>query len=239
MGSSAKSFKMLGHIVLALCLVQRSLSLTLTKKNEIQKSGDPFSDNYIDEVLANLRDMVITNNLDPAELPDAETGFSDTVLGITWHGSAKLYNGKFWGLSTIARTGDTSFNVDGTKVRLTAHVGVNRPSAHYDARAEFMGISVGAGVTADIADFEIYLDAEMDILDGAGLQLTNFAISHVGKITVDVSGLGPLNWILETLVSFVDTFLKDWIVSLVEGPLKDLIQDLLNKYVPDIPHTLM
>jgi len=79
----------------------------------------------------------------------------------------------------------------------------------------------------------------MDILDGTGLQLTNFAISHVGKITVDVSGLGPLNWILETLVSFVDTFLKDWIVSLVEGPLKDLIQDLLNKYVPDIPHTLM
>jgi len=203
------------------------------------KVRDPSSDDYIDKILSNLRDVIINNGLDPATLPDQTAEFSKHVLGIEVHGSAKLYNGKFWGLSTIARTGDTSFNVDGTKVRLTAHVGVNRPSAHYDARAEFMGISVGAGVTADIADFEIYLDAEMDILDGTGLQLTNFAISHVGKITVDVSGLGPLNWILETLVSFVDTFLKDWIVSLVEGPLKDLIQDLLNKYVPDIPHTLM
>ena len=48
----------------------------------------------------------------------------------------------------------------------------------------------------------------MDIANGGGLQLTNFAISHVGHIDIDVSGLGPLDWILELLVDFVDTFLK-------------------------------
>ena len=48
----------------------------------------------------------------------------------------------------------------------------------------------------------------MDVANGGGLQLTNFAISHVGHITIDVSGLGPLDWILELLVDFVDTFLK-------------------------------
>merc|ERR1712126_317545 len=240
MGSSAKSFKMLGHIVLALCLVQRSLSLTLTKKNEIQKSGDPFSDNYIDEVLANLRDMVITNNLDPAELPDAETGFSDTVLGITWHGSAKLYNGKFWGLSTIARTGDTSFTVEGTTARLTAYVGITGASAHYDASAEFMGITVHAGANANVADIQIYLDASMDLTDlNSGLKLQQFHISHVGNIDVDISGLGPLDWILELLVDFIDTFLKDWIISLVEGPLKDLIQSILDDIIPDIPSKII
>ena len=49
---------------------------------------------------------------------------------------------------------------------------------------------------------------QMDIANGGGLQLTNFAISHVGHIDIDVSGLGPLDWILELLVDFVDTFLK-------------------------------
>ena len=48
----------------------------------------------------------------------------------------------------------------------------------------------------------------MDVASGGGLQLTNFAISHVGHIDIDVSGLGPLDWILELLVDFVDTFLK-------------------------------
>ena len=48
-----------------------------------------------------------------------------------------------------------------------------------------------------------------------------------------------MDWILETVVDFVDTFLKDWLVELVEGPLKDLIQGLLDDYVPDIPPYLL
>merc|ERR1711915_1043773 len=225
---------MLMHTLFAFLLVQSALSLTLTKKNELQKSGDPFSDNYIDQVLANLRDMVIAENLDPADLPNADTGFSDTVLGITWHGSAHLYNGKFWGLSTIARTGDTNFVVDGTTARLTAYVGIN------DASAEFMGITVHAAANADVADIQIYLDATMDLSDlNSGLKLQEFHISHVGNINVHISGLGPLDWILELLVDFIDTFLKDWIISLVEGPLKDLIQSILDDLIPEIPSKLL
>ena len=80
--------------------------------------------------------------MDPMDLPPIETGFSDTILGITWHGSAKLKNGHFWGLSSLARTGDTSFTVEGDKARLTAYIGLSGASAHYDASAEFMGITV-------------------------------------------------------------------------------------------------
>merc|ERR1712210_153956 len=90
-------------------------------------SSDPESDAYIDQILANLATVIIENGLDPATLPDADTGFSDTILGITFHGSAHLFNGRFWRLSTIHRTGDTSFTVDGTKVRLTANIGVEAP----------------------------------------------------------------------------------------------------------------
>merc|ERR1712025_1252408 len=159
--------------------------------------------------------MVISENLDPAELPDAETGFSDTVLGITWHVSAKLYNGKFWGLSSIARTGDTSFTVDGTSARLTAYVGITGAHAHYDAKAEFMGITVHASADADVSDIQIYLDATMDLVALDGLKLQEFHISHVGHIDAD----------------FIDAFLKDWIVDLVEGPLKDLIQSILDDLI--------
>lgn len=33
-------------------------------------------------------------------------------------------------------------------------------------------------------------------------------INHLGSIDVDISGLGPLDWILELLVDFVDTFFR-------------------------------
>merc|ERR1712130_1082766 len=73
-----------------------------------------------------IQRVMLENGLDPATLPDADTGFSDTILGITFHGSAHLFNGHFWRLSTIHRTGETSFTVEGTKVRLTANVGVQQ-----------------------------------------------------------------------------------------------------------------
>merc|ERR1712223_252339 len=218
MGSPQESFAMFASKVVQLLLVPSALGLVRFPRVQVSQdlqiseedakvlSNDPESDAYIDKILANLATTIIENGLDPATLPDADTGFSDT-----------------------------SFAIEGTKVRLTANIGVDAPTAHYDASAEFMGIGVSAGITANIADFGIYIDAEMDIANGGGLQLTNFAISHVGHIDIDVSGLGPLDWILELLVDFVDTFLKDWIVSLVEGPLKDLIQQLLDEYVPDFP----
>merc|ERR1712098_1000000 len=135
---------------------------------------------------------------------------------------------------------DTSFVVDGTTARLTAYVGITDASAHYDASAEFMGITVHAAANADVADIQIYLDATMDLSDlNSGLKLQEFHISHVGNINVHISGLGPLDWILELLVDFIDTFLKDWIISLVEGPLKDLIQSILDDLIPEIPSKLL
>jgi hypothetical protein len=35
--------------------------------------------------------------LDPANLPDESVGFSDTILGITFHGSASVSASKFKG----------------------------------------------------------------------------------------------------------------------------------------------
>eukprot|EP00091_Calanus_sinicus_P008700 TRINITY_DN20878_c0_g1_i1.p1 TRINITY_DN20878_c0_g1~~TRINITY_DN20878_c0_g1_i1.p1 ORF type:complete len:146 (-),score=44.36 TRINITY_DN20878_c0_g1_i1:110-523(-) len=127
----------------------------------------------------------------------------------------------------------------GKRTRLTAYYWTKWSKGHYDASAEFMGITVDAGVSADISEIQIFLDAEMVLTGGSSLQLTDFRISQLGRISVDVSGLGPLNWILEILVDFVDAFLKDWIVSLVEGPLKDLIQGILDEEVPDIPSWLI
>ena len=52
--------------------------------------GDPQSDAYIDKILENLRQLILDSGMDPMDLPDISTGFSDTILGITWHGEANV-----------------------------------------------------------------------------------------------------------------------------------------------------
>ena len=47
----------------------------------VLKVSDPQSDEYIDQVMENLRKMIADGGYDPAPLPEDEVGFSDTILG--------------------------------------------------------------------------------------------------------------------------------------------------------------
>ena len=65
-------------------------------------------------------------------------------------------------------------------LELTAMLSISRPSAHYRAHADFMGIGVTADADIDIHDVQIYMDATatltIDGLPEGGLQLKNFYV---------------------------------------------------------------
>merc|ERR1712203_1084586 len=121
------SHNMFNLIIVSVLLIQACHCLEGGRIDVKTILGDPQSDAYIDQILENLRQMILEQGLDPMELPDLETGFSDTILGITWHGSATLRNGQFWSLFTIARSGDTSFTVENNVTELTAVLGLTFP----------------------------------------------------------------------------------------------------------------
>ena len=93
---TAQYLKMMRALLILACLLGISQALVRVKSADHVVGeagvrsvlGDPASDAYIDQVLDNLRQVIAEQGLDPASLPDLETGFSDTVLGITWHGTA-------------------------------------------------------------------------------------------------------------------------------------------------------
>ena len=77
-------------IIVSCLMIQASHGLEGDRTDVKTILGDPESDAYIDQILENLRQMILDQGLDPMDLPDLETGFSDTILGITWHGSATV-----------------------------------------------------------------------------------------------------------------------------------------------------
>lgn len=192
---------------------------------------DDASDAFIDATLENLRRIIVENNLDPAPLPDGEVGFSDTILGVTFHGSAKVYNGFFRGLSTINRNGGTNLEDLGNgQFKLSANLGIGRSTAGYSASAEFMGIGVSASASATIAKVDCFFEAEMCLQSGCKATLKSFEIKEIGNIDVDFDGLGPLDWILGTVTGFVADLIKDFLKDVIEGPIRDLLQGVLDDY---------
>merc|ERR1719219_2692742 len=189
---------------------------------------DEWSDAYIDEIMANLQQVILANNLDPLDLPG--DGFD---IGIA---SGSVYNGRLMGLSTIHRSGPTSFDlVDSTKAKLTGHISVDNLRAHYDAKASITFVTVHAKADAKIDTVKVYLDAEMGLTPGSTLQLVDFRVEEIGHISIDVSGLGPIDFILEGLVDLIGNLIRGFIGDWISGPLKDLIQGILDDMVPPIP----
>jgi hypothetical protein len=48
-------------------------------------------------------------------------------------------------------------------------------------------------------------------------------------------GLGPLDWILGKLVGAIADTVKGWIIPLIEGPIRDILQDIIDDMMPPIP----
>ena len=85
-------------------------------------------------------------------------------------------------------------------IELTAMLSISRPSAHYRAHADFMGIGVTADADIDIHDVQIYMDATATLtaegIPEGGLQLKNFYVSDRKK--------KPKILVLFTLTSVAD-----------------------------------
>lgn len=121
---------------------------------------------------------------------------------------------------------------------MTANIGIGRSTAGYSARAEFQGIGVSASADATIDRVNVYFEANCQ-LSSCKLELNKFEITEIGNIDVNFHGLGPLDWILGTVVDLVANLIRGFLGDILEGPIKDLLQGILNDLVPDFPSVLL
>jgi len=192
---------------------------------------DDVLNSYIDMVMDNLQVLIVEQGLDPADLPGASTGFSDTVLGITWHGEAEVYDGWLKGLSSIHRTDNSEFLYDGDSsvIGMETGLGLDTMNGHYKLRAQFMNLGPKADVTLKVHGASISFGAALDKAK-CRFHVSKMEVTKIGRISIDVHGLGPLNWILELVVDMVANvvrlFIKGTIEDIVSGIANDALDDL-------------
>ena len=198
---------------------------------------DDASDQYIDSVLENARELILANGLDPADLPGGSVSFHQTIGFIEFKGKAELKDGRFEGLSGIVRNGDTAFVFDpvNNKLSLSANVGMGKGKAHYKASASIAGVGVSASADATVDHVNLFFEAEMCLTEGCSLQLTKFDVKDIGNIDVSFHGLGPLDWILDLVVNLAANLISDFLADIFESDIQSIIQGVLDNLVPDIP----
>lgn len=199
----------------------------------------PFDDtanNYVDRLMENLRPHIQQNNLDPIGIPDQRADFSKKVLLITISGSARIFNGRAFGLSTIHRAGNCDISAEGTNVAVGCVIGIDGIRGNFDARAEFMSIGVNAGIAFVVPRIRVSIRVAANLTPGSKPSLQHFSIVEVAAIGVSVSGLGPLDWILTPVANIVVNAVKHHIVAAIESPIRQELSNVLgNVSIPKFP----
>jgi len=186
--------------------------------------GDKATNDFLDKILNDAR-PVIERELDPIDLPVERATFSKKILFVTVHGEAKVYNGRIYGLKNIHRSGDADVKYDNNKLVISAHAGINNLRGTYSAHASFMNLGPTVTAHLGISSVSVRLGARQDIKPDAHPDLYDFKIEHISGISVKISGLGPLGWILGTLTGFIANILKNVIADAVNTPIKNVLRN--------------
>ena len=118
---------------------------------------------------------------------------------------------------------------------MSTNIGVGASKAGYSASAEFQGLpKVSASIDVNISKVDVFFTAEMCTNDSCSLHLKTFEIKEIGKIDVDIDGLGPIDWVLEQLKVFMEDDIRKFIADVLEEHVKGLLQDILNDNSPNL-----
>ncbi|CAG0916794.1 unnamed protein product [Notodromas monacha] len=194
------------------------------------------ADLYLDVVLEEIANY-LTSDGGVMVLPDFNQEFTETFLGIEWHGEAQLHNGTLTGLEGMHRLGDAFLVVEGdnSTISLSGAIEFKDMAAFYAMHVGIMGIWVDANAAVSISSVEVDLKLTVvvnpDTPKYFSIILEELSVVNPGEITIDFSGLGAIDFILDALGSVLVDVFQEMIFNSVEAPIQDAITAALGDNV--------
>jgi hypothetical protein len=232
-------------VVMVLGLTQASIIPTNEIQQALQLAGAPDAsiknedlNVFLDEIFANLRYQMRQGNLTAIKFPEEIILFSETVMGVVYHG--EILNGAVNEIDTFHRTGDCDFVVeDNGDIVLDVEVGLNDPSISGALRLKFQEQALNVAIIGALKEARLRLVARVRLDFDGGLkiraQVDKFEIIHLGTVSVDLKGLGILTFLIKPIVNVVGNLVKSLVATLLEGVVKALLDSILQGLASRFP----
>ncbi|CAL1276383.1 unnamed protein product [Larinioides sclopetarius] len=186
-------------------------------------------DRYIDQLLEEMLEQN-GNEYDPYVLEDSSVGFSKKVMFVNVSGEAKLHNGYITGLKSLHRPDHCSVEEEDGKLKVKADLGAGVLDFYYDGTVKFMNFGPTIKVHGVLAYLEIHMEFTVDAKTGRNGKLTKFVIDEMKGMKVTASGLGPMNWAMNYIISGVTTIFQGFVRKFTQNKIRSHIAERLPNY---------
>ncbi|GIY34233.1 uncharacterized protein CDAR_33061 [Caerostris darwini] len=183
----SKKFSTMKSIIYLIVLLS-IFACAFGKDEALQKKANDYIDDFIAKATNGSGGFI-----DPLPLDELKKGFEREIGFIKVKGEAKLFDGKFFGLSTMKRVGNaTIIDLDDMLIISTA-LTFKKLHATYKGglRLNDAGptISLNAKIGGSKVTMFIVAPAE-----GGKAELMSFTVNKLQDIRISIWGLGPMGW---------------------------------------------
>ncbi len=179
-----------------------------------------------DRIFANANHYLANNDYDPWNTNvDAKTSFTQKLPwplpDISGFNDVEIY-----GLSHLVRTGDVTVS-DSPPATFSLNIGVS-DTVHGGGnwRAWLTPINISGSGSVSINNLSI---AAVIVVNNQKGTIQSIGFSRTPDISVDITGLGALSWILCQFVNAIVGVLSPWLNNIVMPEIKRILQKELDK----------
>lgn len=183
----------------------------------------------LDYLLKAVATRMKSEGLDPFKMPFIRETFSKRIMMINFKGEVRIAEGTLAGLSTIHRTGDIELNLENGTLTLEANLGFGTLIGNFVWGVHFMKIrQYGSGeVILSRLALSVLLSQKME--KGQHPVINRLKITDFGRLHIDINGMGPFNFIFESIVNLIANAMKSKMVKKIEDAVKKELQGELKK----------
>ncbi len=181
-----------------------------------------------DQILANASHYLANNGYDPWRVDeDAKASFKQSL---PWplpdiSGGAQFNNIEIYGLSHLVRTGDVTLSASPPTISL--NIGVS-DTVHGGGRWKAWLTPIKISGSGSVSISNLSIAAVIAVQNQKGT-IQSIGFSRTPDISVDITGLGPLSWILSQFVNAIVGVLSPWLNNIVMPEIKSVLQKELDK----------
>lgn len=181
----------------------------------------------IDQLVNSARTQIKASDLEPLALPDLRNDF--TV------GHIDLSKRSMHGLSTLFRSSKAHahYNWEDESVLLETNLGFENLTLVNSFDLSVIGIRPGGGkgvinTTATSVTSSLKIRQPLD--HSAKPELVKFEITKIGRVWVDLGGLGAWSGPAEAIINILSSAFESEMAKIASGPLREILQREVNNF---------
>ncbi|XP_033211212.1 mite allergen Lep d 7-like isoform X2 [Belonocnema kinseyi] len=191
-----------------------------------------FVNTIVDITLAEVISQLKKKHDESIKIPDINKRFSFGSGFFKTSGNFDATDGHFSDLTTLKRTNDAVLERQGSKFAASCGFGLSTARIKYDHyKIKYGLIKVSGQMSADVNGIAINSKVSVDYnQQPCKAEIEYFRISEFGKVKIRVTGLGPLNSLASSLVTWITKKLHTDIADLIETKVTDIMQTQVENF---------